>query len=277
MTLVLLCMGAGARFLHRAAGEAVWPFENGIRWFWRGASARFTALVRAQEAVSRLRALEDEVEQLRLDARMLEDLAAENASLRADLGLPPTILRRPLKCEAVSWGGALGWWQSVRINRGARDGVREGDAVVCADGLVGRVRKVHSEASDVMLVTDANARIACALDLPPGTPAVRGILQGGGWGAASPGMEALSFLFVARPMHLDYLDRKALDGDALAARTRVVTSGLSGSVPGGIPVGWLVSAKMDGDGLYGVGEVLPAVDFASLRVMAVLVNAGGAP
>ena len=300
MTLALLSTGAGGRLLHRAGGEAAWPLENGLRWAWRGVFARARAVWNAQEAVTRLRRLEDEVEQLRLDTRMLEDLAAENRELRATLGLPAATLRRPLRCEALSWGGALGWWRSLKINRGSADGVRSGDAVICADGLVGRVRAVYSHAADIQLVTDPNARISCALALPDGTPAVRGVLKGAGWAAASRAtahgaaeaapsvigatnsnmgtalseIEALPFLFVAQPLRLDYLDRAALDAGQLAARTRVVTSGLSGEIPGGIPVGWLVTAHLDADGLYGVGEVLPAVDFAALRTMAVLVGDG---
>ncbi|MBR3087380.1 MAG: rod shape-determining protein MreC [Kiritimatiellae bacterium] len=282
MTLVLLCTGAGARLLHSAGAEATWPFESAIRRVWRGACSRLLAVVRAQETLSRLHSLEDEVEQLRLDARMLEDLAAENRELRESFGLPPTVMRHPLVCEPVTWGGALGWWQSVRVNRGSADGVRVGDAVVCADGLVGRISKTHSRVSDVILVTDANSRIACTLALPPGSPTVRGILQGNGWRSPSPPFfeskgqagdsGLLGFLFVADAMRLDYIDRKALDAGIIPARARVVTSGLGGQIPGGIPVGWLVSATLAGDGLYGEGRVLPAVDFAGLKTMAILVG-----
>ena len=301
MTLVLLCTGAGTKLLHRTGGEAVWPLENGLRWFWRGACTRARALWRAQEAVSRIRQLEDEVEQLRLDARILEDLATENNELRSSLGLPTTTLRRPLRCEALSWGGALGWWRSLKINRGVADGVRVGDAVVCADGLVGRVRAVYSRAADVQLITDQNSRISCTLALPAGAPAVRGVLKGAGWAAASRAtahgvaeaapsdigaansdigvalseIEALPFLFTAQPLRLEYIGRSAFDEGLLASRTRIVTSGLSGDIPGGIPVGWLISAHLESDGLYGVGEVLPAVDFAALRTMAVLIGEGG--
>lgn len=273
VTLVLVCTGAGARFLQRAGGEAVWPLENGIRLIWRRLSVRAVALFRAQAAVSRMHALEDEVEQLRLDARMLEEVSAENRELRATLGLPPGTLRRPVRCEVVSWGGPLGWWQSVKVSAGSADGVGVGDAVVTSDGLVGRIAKVYSGVSDVALVTDPNSRIACSLALPEGMPSVRGVVQGSGWlpaGDASGAGDGLGFLFVAQPLRMEYLDRGAVGSDRLASRTRVVTSGLSGSVPGGINVGWLVSADLDDDGLFGVGKVLPAVDFASVRTMFVL-------
>ena len=94
-------------------------------------------------------------------------------------------------------------------------------------------------------------------------------------GVALSEIEALPFLFTAQPLRLEYIGRAAFDEGLLASRTRIVTSGLSGDIPGGIPVGWLISAHLESDGLYGVGEVLPAVDFAALRTMAVLIGEGG--
>lgn len=275
--LVVFITGIGGGVLRSASVEAVWPLENGLRWFWRGASLRVSALLRAQETVTRLQRLEDEVEQLRLDARMLEDLAAENRELRQAAGLPVSTLRRTLKCEVLSWGGTLGWWQSLTINRGYSDGVRVGDAVVCADGLVGKVKKVNARTADVLLITDENSRISCLLELPDGEGdvAVRGILRGSGWKAPDERFATESFLFTVDLMRLEYLGRSAIDSGRLAARTRVVTSGLGETFPRGITVGWLVEAELDEDGLYGVGRVLPAVDFAAIRSLTVLASGGG--
>ena len=60
-----------------------------------------------------------------------------------------------------------------------------------------------------------------------------------------------------------------------SARTLVKTSGLSETIPGGIMVGWLVSEGVDPDGLYRMGQVLPAVDFADLSSVFVLTSQGG--
>ena len=59
------------------------------------------------------------------------------------------------------------------------------------------------------------------------------------------------------------------------ARALVKTSGLSETIPGGIMVGWLVSEGVDPDGLYRMGQVLPAVDFADLSSVFVLTSQGG--
>lgn len=272
ITLVVLSIGALSYRFHLLAADAVYPFENGISWFYRGISRRVAPFVSAQKIISRMRTLEDEVERLRLDAVMLEQVAAENQALRQQLRLPPSIMRRSEICMPLSWGGSLGWWQSVRINKGRNAGVAVGDAVICADGLVGRIRRVQESTSDVELITDPNSRIACSLLLPDGMPSVRGILQGAGW--QSSGDDIPSFLYVADPLRLEYLKRDLPNGGAIPPRTKVVTSGLSGSIPGGILVGWLVESEIEPNGLYRTGKVIPAVDIANIKTMFVLVNAG---
>ena len=269
-------MGGASRLLHSAAADSVYPLENGARWVWRGVSRRVAPFFQAQAVVARVRALEDEVERLRVDAALLEQISAENAELRRSLSLPPATLRRPLRCTPVSWGGALGWWQSVRIDRGSADGVRPGDAVVSAEGLVGRVKKVFSASSEVELLTDPSCRVSCVLALPEGAPTFRGVLEGGGWSGGGDA-SVPSFLYVSDPLRLEYMAKDFDVAGLVSARPRVVTSGLSGSIPGGLTVGWLIDAEPEPNGLYRTGKVLPAVDFAALRTLFVLVGAGGEP
>lgn len=271
-TLVLLSIGGASRFLHEASVDALFPLENGVTWFKRGIARRLGPLFKAQAAVSRIAMLEDEVERLRLDSRMLAVISEENAELRRRLDLPPAVMRIPVRCLPVSWGGALGWWQSVRVNKGEADGVAVGDAAVTSEGLVGRVRAVSERTSEVELITDPNCRIACSLELPDGTPSVRGLLQGCGW--KSPAGDMPSFLYVCEPMRLEYISRDAFGADGIPVRVKIVTSGLSETIPGGITVGWLMSRETEPNGLYGTGSVLPAVDFASLKSMFILVNPG---
>lgn len=272
ITLVVLSIGALSRHFHLLAAEAVYPLENGLSWFSRGIARRVAPFFKAQKIISQMQELEDEVERLRLDASMLEGVAIENQQLRQQLGLPPGVMHRYEICKPLSWGGALGWWQSLRINKGKRAGIAVGDAVVCADGLVGRIRRVYADTSEVELLTDPNSRIACSLILPDNMPSVRGILQGAGWRSDSEDIP--SFLYVADPLRLEYMKRDLPNGGALPPRAKVVTSGLSGTIPGGILVGWLVDSAIEPDGLYRTGKVIPAVDIANIKTIFVLVGAG---
>lgn len=273
--------------MHRSAREVFFPLENGTAWFRRQVVARAVTLFRAQQALDRVRMLEDEVARLRIDAAMMEEIAAENRELRREAELPPRAACIPERCLVISYGGASGWWRSVRVNKGANSGVAKGDAVITPEGLVGYVTDATATTAEVRLITDPASRVSCALDADDGSTLSRGILQGCGW--HSGGEDVAEFLYIAAPLRLDYLKRDdaaaddssadtapetSADEPAIRSRTRVVTSGLSGTIPGGIPVGWLVGTEVDPDGLYRTGEVLPAVDFANLTTLFVLTGPG---
>ena len=287
LTVMLLLAGGTRAWMHRSAREFFFPLENGTAWFRRQVVARVVTLFRAQQTLDRVRMLEDEVSRLRIDALEMEGIAAENRELRREASMPPRAVCVPERCLVISYGGASGWWRSVRVNKGTNAGIAKGDAVVAPEGLVGYVTDATATTAEVRLITDPASRISCVLDTGPDTMLSRGILQGCGW--HSGGEEVADFLYVAAPLRLDYLKRDdaesggnnavpASDVSAeepeIRSRTRVVTSGLSGTVPGGIPVGWLVGTEVDPEGLYRTGEVLPAVDFANLTTLFVLTGPG---
>ena len=272
-------------WLHSVAREGVYPLENGAAWFRRQVVGRVVTLYRAQRTLDEKRRLEDELARLRVDALLLEGVAAENRDLRRQASIPAGAICFPERCLAVSYGGALGWWRSLRVNKGRRSGVAKGDAVIAPEGLVGYVTDVTDATADVRLITDPACRISCVLEAAPGSEPARGILQGRGWNSRNA--DVVDFLYVADPLRIDYLRRDDADpaeagpaerasgaGPGIPARTRVLTSGLSGTIPGGIPVGWLVDAAVDPDGLYRTGDVLPAVDFANLGTLFVLTGPG---
>lgn len=101
------------------------------------------------------------------------------------------------------------------INRGKNDGINKGMVVVSVDGmLAGVIIDVSSEFSRVRSLSDSNSNIAVRI---VGTD-VYGFLQGSGSGYAKIGM-------FSKP------EFKAQDG------TKLITSNISGVVPGGIFVG----------------------------------------
>ncbi len=269
LTLLLLAFAWPRSGLQRLAREGIFPLENGAAWVnyrvWRPLGRLWrAALVDQRNAV-----LEAEVERLRLDAILLEPIARENEELRRRLQLPARSTAYPLPALVVSEGGATGWLREVRISRGSRDGVAEGDGVMTPDGLVGRVSEVSHETSAVRLITDPNSRIACRLDpIDPETGVIRGILQGAGWRTSSGNLPAL--LHVIEPLKLRYIERDVV----LPPRMLVVTAGLGESLPGGLPVGYLLASEIDAEGLYRVGEVVPAADLAQLAVLYVLIQGG---
>ncbi len=202
------------------------------------------------------RALSSEVQHLRDQVRLLQDQGAENATLRALLGYRARAPYRLVAAEVIAREPS-GWWQSVRLNRGARDGLRAGQAVVTPDGLVGETLDVSDHTSDVLLMSDPACRVSCQLPRTGGF----GVAQGGG---VRPDGETR--------LKLDFLHRHA----ELRPGDEVVTSGLGGVYPGGLRVGYLENIRLDESGLYQSADVRPLADLATLRHVFV-VNAGPPP
>ncbi|NLN00347.1 MAG: rod shape-determining protein MreC [Lentisphaerae bacterium] len=272
LTLVLLMIGGTRVWMHRLAREGVYPLENGAAWIRTRIWGQIVRLWTADGLARRNRALEAEVERLRLDAAMLERIAVENRELRRQLDLKPRVPGRLVPCMVLSAGGSSGWWRQIRISRGRSDGLSVGDPVLTADGLVGRITDLTASTAEVRLITDRNSRIACQLDpVDPETGVVRGILHGADWNAGSDALPEM--LHVIEPMRLRYLERDV----ELPPRTRVVTSGLGGTLPAGLLVGYLLDSEVDANGLYCMGDVMPAVDFASLTLVYAMAAGGGAP
>ena len=108
--------------------------------------------------------------------------------------------------------------QSVLLNVGARDGIRDGWATMDGLGLVGRIAGVGERTSRVILVTDTNSRIPVTIQ----SSGQRAILAGDN--SAAPLLEFVE------------------DSDAVEAGDRVVSSGDSGIFPAGLLVGQVVLA-----------------------------------
>jgi rod shape-determining protein MreC len=144
---------------------------------------------------------------------------------------------------------ASGTLQSLTLDRGERDGIRAGMAVVCADGVVGRIAQSSPHASRVLLISDHNSGVDALVQ----RTRARGIVEGALTGSCS----------------MKYIKR----GDQVDLDDLVVTSGLDGIFPKGVLVGRVSGVTRKDVGLFQVADVLPAVDFAKLEEVLVLTTA----
>lgn len=130
--------------------------------------------------------------------------------------------------------------ESALIYAGVRDGVRNGQAVVSGEGLVGRIAGVAQRSSRVLFISDLNSRIPVVLE----GNRVRGVLAGRN---------------ESKPI-ITKLPPSAI----VAIGDRVVTSGHGGAFPAGIPVG-VVSAVVEAG-----AEITPFVDFKTLEIVRIV-------
>ena len=192
-----------------------------------------------------------------LEARLLangEDLA-ELKRLRALVQLPVDQTWRPLGARVLS--GRMGpnaVLDSITISRGYSTGGRPGTPLVTHLGLVGRVLKASAHSSIVLLLTDPSSRIA-VFSQETRAP---GILVGMGTG------QKLEVNFVQR-------DAKVKPGEIL------ITSGLDGKYPKGIPVAKVLSVAPSDYTQFMAIKAEPLVDLHHLEEVLLLEPTGVAP
>jgi rod shape-determining protein MreC len=185
------------------------------------------------------RRLQREVATLRLQLLHLTDVEGEMLRLGEAVryGTPPAGRIRAVDVIYIDYAS---WLRTLVLYTGDLP-ARVNQPVLSPDGLVGRVITVSGPYSKVQLITDRAASVGGMIL----RTRRQGVVRGGGRG--SGGLE------------LDYVPLQAdvREGD------RVLTAGIDGVYPRGIPVGTVVAVEGGGQLFHRV-QLAPAVDFGAL-------------
>ncbi|MEO8308598.1 MAG: rod shape-determining protein MreC [Pseudomonadota bacterium] len=190
-------------------------------------------------------ALRQRAQVLSLEAMRQAALETENARLRGlNAALPPLVSRHEL-ADVVSddLGNSR---QRLVVNRGARGGAYRSQAVVDGTGLMGQLFRVGPWSAEVMLITDPEHAVPVQV--------VRN-----GFRSIAVGSGAGDELSLSVPVNSDI---KA--GDLL------VTSGLGGVFPAGVPVGVVTSNVRDPDQILAQVKARPSARLANDRQVMLL-------
>lgn len=175
-----------------------------------------------------------------------EELRQENRMLRQLLNLKESLPQDQNALAALVVGRDPDrWFDRVIINRGARDGVEAGMMVRVPEGLVGRVVKVGPRDAEVLLISSPESGVGGKILRE--ISRAQGVVHGA---AASRGVLWMTFF----------------DANAdVAPGDIVITSGLGGRFPPGVPIGTVRAVHRDRQGLSLEAEVEPAVDLNRLE------------
>ena len=179
-------------------------------------------------------------------AARTEQLAQENARLRALLELRPAINVRSLTAE-VLYEAADPFSRKVFVDRGSRNGVVPGAPVINEAGVLGQVTHAYALTSEVTLLSDKDA----AIPVLNTRTQQRSVAFGGG---SAGGME------------LRFMSGNAdvLVGDQLQ------TSGLDGVYPPGLPVARVTAVERRGEAGFARIALAPAARMDGVRHVLVL-------
>ena len=269
--LILLALGVAFLIVVNLPATVAHPLRamvrEGLAPYQAWAARALNHADRVVESVGDFDRLRSECDRLRLENESLRTRVRNGASLeRRNVELSRLLGRaretpgHAVACEVIARDDGGGWWQSARLDGGVSSGLGNGQAVITADGLVGRTRDVSDGACDVLLLSDRSSRVAVRF-VRSGAP---GILTGGGLSPA--GEPSLGVLAPLPPLTIEYAER----GADLRTNDLVVTSGLGGVFPPDLPVGTVRRIEFGPSRLYRRVELTPCADLTRLRYVLVL-------
>ncbi len=224
----------------RVAISLVSPFQKmiiGTTRFLRSFWERYFFLTTVVDENERLR---KELREALAQSHRFQETLMANERLQRLLKLSQQ-MQQPMIAAQVIGKDPSPWFQTILVDKGLSDGVERGSPAINPEGIVGLVVEASGHFSKVMLITDPNS----ALDAVVQNSRARGIIKGGTSGYCI-------FDYVLRKHDLNI-------GDT------VISSGMDGVFPKGLPVGKVTNIVKQEAGIFQDVTLTPYVDFERLE------------
>ena len=197
-----------------------------------------------RELLQEIARLQRENSELNVQALQDATMGLENEQLRYQLRWQRQVAWK-IKLANVVMRDPANWWRTVEIDLGSEQGVTNNLPVLTPDGLVGRISAVWPTHSQVVLIGDPNCRVSALIDNP----------------AHDVGVVNAAGTLDNTLADLTYLSGTAV----LKPGENVVTSGLGGVFPKGIPIGQVVDSRQVEFGLYTEARVKLGANLGTLE------------
>jgi len=220
------------------------PVPKLVNWIGGTTSDMYHGYLDMRRSVAENVALRNKVASLTAENLKLRQSEGDLRRLRSLLGYSEQFTMQTSLAHALMLDTSTRF-KSLIIDRGSAGAVEVNDVVVNANGLVGRVVLTTNDMAKVQMLTDSNSAVGALIE----RTRRQGVIRGDGSGAAQ--MYDVPSLADVQP------------GDA------VLTAGIDGVYPKGIPIGTIVKAEK-GQDLFKTIAVRPAVDFGMIEEVIVI-------
>jgi rod shape-determining protein MreC len=227
--------------------EIIAPFQkfiNNTVNFTEGLWLKYFGLINTHNENMRMRR---DLDSLKMENILYREVLATNLRLQQLLQFKNTT-DQPVIAAQVIGMDPTGWFQSVIIDKGKNAGIKLNMPVVNAEGVVGRLVAVSYNYSKVLLIIDQNSAVDCIIQRSRDNGIVKGLSS--------------------KVCTLDYV----LKSSDVRVGDIVVTSGLGGIFPKGIPVGEVIDVKNPAGELFKDVKIRPVVDFSKLEELLVILK-----
>ena len=245
---VLIFVPGGAQQVEAVGTRLLAPLKFGVS----GAVGQVEGVVSVAQRVGDLANQNDqyreEIDRLQADIVRLRELEVENRDLRNLLGLKQRSGAGELLPVRVIARDPSPYVQSITIDRGEEDGLRDGMPVITWRGVVGRVNRVSPTSSKVLLVTDTSSSISGRIQSSEAR--VAGILRGRPEGG----------------LVMQHIPQE----ESVQTGDTVITSDLGGIMPEGLVVGQVVQIRRKDVDVFQEALIEPAADMKQLERLYVM-------
>ncbi|MBQ8132259.1 MAG: rod shape-determining protein MreC [Bacilli bacterium] len=181
-----------------------------------------------------------------------DSLQKEVEELRQQLELNRTLTGYEAVNATILSRNKTYWFNNMMIDKGKKDGIKEGMAVITKNGLIGKISKSYHNSSEIKLITSDDTNYKVSVSIKTNDSENIAILNGYD---VEKGLVKL--VVVSKTTNLE-------------VGNQVLTSGLGGVFPGGIYIGEVKKIESDKYNLSNNVYVKTAQDFNNIHYVTVL-------
>jgi rod shape-determining protein MreC len=234
----------GTRLIRVWAVGAVTPFEKGVVWAQSSVGNLWHNYFYLRGVRQENRDLKYEIQRLQLEQVRLSQDAEQARRLQTMLGFKEQFISKTLAAQVIGFSGSE-LSQAVYIDKGSNEGLSRDMAVITAEGVVGKILRVYSSASLVLLIDDQTSGVGVFLE----NSRLQGVLRGTPAGGV--------------------VLEKILGDELVQPGEKVMTSGGDRIFPKGLPAGVVTGVSRGGDSFLNI-RVHPAANLGKLEEVLVI-------
>jgi rod shape-determining protein MreC len=225
--------------------SVVTPFEKALVWTQQSIGGAWRNYVYLRGVRAENRELKQQIENMRLEQVRLSEDAGQARRLQVLLGFKEKFIAKTVAAQVVGSSGSQ-QSRSIYIDKGSADGVKTDQAVITADGIVGKVIDVlQDHTAKVLLINDQSSGAGVILE----KSRLQGIVRG------TPSGEVVV--------------EKIMSDESVQPGERVLTSGGDQIFPKGLDVGVVTKAAPGSDSFLNI-RIKPAANLSKLEEVLVI-------
>lgn len=195
--------------------------------------------------------LKEKVEKTDLYYAEIQELQKEVSELKSTLELNATLSEYTYVNATVVNRNIGKWYNILNIDKGIKNGVKKGDAVITNSGLIGRIIKVSNFSSTVKLLTSDEISNKISVKIT-NDDKYYGLLEG-----------------YDKERNVYFISGITMP-DEIKEGDMVTTTGLTDYFPSGILIGHVSKIVKDEYDLNSIIEVIPSVNYDDISIVTVL-------